>query len=73
MANFLLEPFYTSKKIEDLGMLKGGTPRYEKLRKILKKLDYVLLLKHKSKEATIYSEASGTDASNRVLTNFVDY
>ena len=35
MANLLIEPFYSSEKIEDLGMLKGGTLRCEKLRRIL--------------------------------------
>ena len=36
-ANFLLEPFYSLKKVEDLGALKGGTPRREG-RKFFKEL-----------------------------------
>ena len=35
-VDLVLEPFYSPKKIEDLGMLKGRTPSSEKLRKILK-------------------------------------
>ena len=44
MADFLLEPFYTSKKIEDPGILKGGTPRFERLTKILKKIGLSLII-----------------------------
>ena len=42
MIDFLLEPFYASKKIEDLDMLKGGTPRFER-QKNFKKLGLSLI------------------------------
>ena len=64
-ANFLLEPFYSSKKVEDLGVLKGGTPRREG-REFFKELSNRQCI---SKEAPPHSEAPGTAASNWVLAN----
>ena len=64
-ANFLLEPFYSSKKVEDLGALKGGTPRREG-RKFFKGLSNRRCI---SQEAPPHSEALGTAASYGVLAN----
>ena len=67
-ANFLLEPFYSSKKEEDLGALNGGTPRREG-RKFFKGLSNRQCI---SQKAPPYSEAPGTAASNGVLANLDD-
>ena len=67
-ANFFLEPFYSSKKVEDLGALKGGTPRREG-RKFFKGLSNHQCI---SQEALPHLEAPGTAASNEVLANFDD-
>ena len=67
-ANFLLELFYSLKKVEDLSALKGGTSRREG-RKFFKGLSNRQCI---SQKAPPHSEASGTAASNGALANFND-
>ena len=68
-ANCLLEPFYSSEEVKDLGALKGEAPRREK-RKFFKGLSNRRCIRQK---ALPHSEAPGTTASNGVLANLDEY
>ena len=68
-ANCLLEPFYSSEEVEDLGALKGEALRREK-RKFFKGLSNRRCIRQKDLP---HSEALGTAASNGVPANLDEY
>ena len=68
-ANCLLEPFYSSAEVEDLGALEGETPMQER-RESFEGWSNCRCIRQK---ALPHSEASGTAASNGVLANLDEY
>ena len=68
-ANCLLEPFYSSEEVEDLGALKGEAPRRDR-REFFKGWSNRQCIRQK---ALPHSEAPGTTASNGVLANLDEY
>ena len=65
----LLEPFYSSEEVEELGALKGETPRWER-RESFKGRSNRRCIRQK---ALPHSEAPGTAASNGILANLDEY
>ena len=68
-ANCLLEPFYSSEEVEDLGALKGETPRQERQESFKGWSNRRCIRQN----ALPHSEAPGIAASNGVLANLDEY